>query len=95
MTASADSADPAFVQLYHAEVHRALSAERVQLREMRAIQEELRSSRTLVTDLPKRLSHRVFVPFGPHAFFPGEVPAATGKRRIKVITMPCTSICRA
>jgi len=67
----ADSTDPAFVRLYHAEVEKALAAEYTQLQEMQAIQEDLRTSHDLVRDLPNRLSHPIFVPFGPHAFFPG------------------------
>jgi hypothetical protein len=69
------------LSLYNAEVHKALAAEEVQLQEMQAIKEDLRASREVALDLPTRLSHHVFVPFGPHAFFPGSVPMPSSQVR--------------
>jgi len=53
-------------------VQKALAAEHVQLQELQAIKQELHASQHVVQDLPTRLSHSVCVPFGPHAFFPGQ-----------------------
>ncbi|KAF5826859.1 hypothetical protein DUNSADRAFT_1869 [Dunaliella salina] len=66
-------ADSASIGLYHAEVQKALEAEHAQLHEMQAIKEDLRATRDMVLDLPSRLRRQVFVPFGPHAFFPGQL----------------------
>lgn len=64
--------DPA-LRVYMAEVNKSIAAEEARLVELQAYHEQLASTRELVADLPGKLVHRVSVPFGKHAFFPGEL----------------------
>ncbi|KAL6749807.1 Prefoldin subunit-domain-containing protein [Haematococcus lacustris] len=69
----ADTLQPAALQLYAAEVGKAIAKTEANIAELRRQRDQLQGTRDLVAELPKRLTHDVMVPFGRHAFFPGHL----------------------
>lgn len=82
------------IDLYTKEVQRGIRGEEEKLKRLLELENELKGTLLAVKDLPTRLRHDIIVPFGPHAFFPGqlihtnEVTVHLGEKYYAEVTAP-------